>query len=136
MKLVRQSVSFFIDTFVSLAIPSLQLRLTTSLFSNLDSTLKTNTQYISIVHCSVLVLICSYILLRFCLTQIPLALCSDPSQKLVSQLHRYDRCCSVQDRFSACCQRTFNINWKGEIKLPLYLIYLAARHEDYGFVKV
>jgi hypothetical protein len=36
---------FFIDTFVSLAIPSLQLRLTTSLFSNLDSTLKTNTQY-------------------------------------------------------------------------------------------
>jgi hypothetical protein len=28
---------FFIDTFVSLAIPSLQLRLTTSLFSNLDS---------------------------------------------------------------------------------------------------
>jgi hypothetical protein len=35
---------FFIDTFVSLAIPSLQLRLTTSLFSNLDSTLKTNTQ--------------------------------------------------------------------------------------------
>jgi hypothetical protein len=33
---------FFIDTFVSLAIPSLQLRLTTSLFSNLDSKLKTN----------------------------------------------------------------------------------------------
>jgi hypothetical protein len=30
---------FFIDIFVSLAIPSLQLRLTTSLFSNLDSQL-------------------------------------------------------------------------------------------------
>jgi hypothetical protein len=28
-------IYFFIDTFVSLAIPSLQLRLTTSLFSNL-----------------------------------------------------------------------------------------------------
>jgi hypothetical protein len=52
---------FFIDTFVSLAIPSLQLRLTTSLFSNLDSKLKTNTQYLSIVQCRVLVLICSHI---------------------------------------------------------------------------
>jgi hypothetical protein len=36
---------------VSLAIPSLQLRLTTSLFSNLDSKLKTNSQYISIDQC-------------------------------------------------------------------------------------
>jgi hypothetical protein len=35
---------FFIDTFVSLAIPSLQLRLTTSLFSNLDS------QYLSMTN--------------------------------------------------------------------------------------
>jgi hypothetical protein len=34
---------FFIDTFVFLAIPSLQHRLITSLFSNLYSTLKTNT---------------------------------------------------------------------------------------------
>jgi hypothetical protein len=67
---------FFIDTFVSLAIPSLQLRLTTSLFSNLDSTLKTNNQYLSIDQCRVLVLICSHILLRSCLAQIPLALCS------------------------------------------------------------
>jgi hypothetical protein len=63
---------FFIDTFVSLAIPSLQLRLTTNLFSNLDSTLKTNTQYLSIDQCRVLVLICSHILLA----QIPLALSS------------------------------------------------------------
>jgi hypothetical protein len=38
-----------IDTFVSLAIPSLQLRLTTSLFSNLDSKLKTNILYFSIL---------------------------------------------------------------------------------------
>jgi hypothetical protein len=53
---------FFIDTFVSLAIPSLQLRLATSLFSNLDSKLKTNTQYLSIDQCRVLVLICSHIL--------------------------------------------------------------------------
>jgi hypothetical protein len=67
---------FFIDSFVSLAIPSLQLRLTTSLFSNLDSTLKTNTQYLSIVQCRVLVLICSHILLRSCLAQIPLTQCS------------------------------------------------------------
>jgi hypothetical protein len=67
---------FFIDTFVSLAIPSLQLRLITSLFSNLDSKLKTNSQYLSIDHCRVLVLICSNILLRSCLAQIPLALCS------------------------------------------------------------
>jgi hypothetical protein len=66
---------FFIDTFVSLAIPSLQLRLTTNLFPNLDSTLKTNTQYLSIDQCRVLVLICSHILLRSCLAQIPLALC-------------------------------------------------------------
>jgi hypothetical protein len=36
--------NFFIDTFVFLAIPGLQLRLTTSLFSNLDSTLETNSQ--------------------------------------------------------------------------------------------
>jgi hypothetical protein len=64
---------FFIDTFVSFAIPSLQLRLTTSLFSNLDSTLKTNTQYLSIVQCWVLVLICSHILLCSYLAQIPLA---------------------------------------------------------------
>jgi hypothetical protein len=40
---------FFIDTHVSLAIPSLQLRLTTSLFANLDSKLKTNTQSLSII---------------------------------------------------------------------------------------
>jgi hypothetical protein len=59
----------FIDTFVSLAIPSLQFRLTTSSFSNLNSTLKTNTQYLSIVQCRVLVLICSHILLRSCLAQ-------------------------------------------------------------------
>jgi hypothetical protein len=37
---------FNFDTFVSLAIPSLQLRPTTSFFPNLDSTLKTNTQYL------------------------------------------------------------------------------------------
>jgi hypothetical protein len=55
---------FFIDTFVSLASPSLQLRLATSLFSNLDSKLKTNSQYLSINQCRVLVLICSHILLR------------------------------------------------------------------------
>jgi hypothetical protein len=67
---------YFIDTFVSLAIPSLQLRLTTSLFSNLDSKLKTNSQYLSIDKCRVLVFICSHILLRSCLAQIPLALCS------------------------------------------------------------
>jgi hypothetical protein len=67
---------FFIDTFVSLAIPSLQLRLTTSLFSNLDSKLKTNSQYVSINQCRVLVLICSHILPRSYLAQIPLALCS------------------------------------------------------------
>jgi hypothetical protein len=67
---------FFIDTFVSLAIPSLQLRLTTSLFSNLDSKLKTNSQCLSIDQCRALVLICSHILLRSCLAQIPLALCS------------------------------------------------------------
>jgi hypothetical protein len=65
---------FFIDTFVSLAIPSLQLRLTTSLFSNLDSKLENNSQYLSIVQCRVLVFICSHILLRSCLAQIPLAL--------------------------------------------------------------
>jgi hypothetical protein len=69
----KNYIFFFIDTFVSLAIPSLQLRLTTSLLSNLDSTLKTNTQYLSIDQCRVLVLICSHILLR-CLAQIPLAL--------------------------------------------------------------
>jgi hypothetical protein len=69
-------LSFFFDTFVSLAIPSLQLRLTTSLFSNLYSKLKTNTQYLSIVQCRVLVLICSHILPRSCLAQIPVALCS------------------------------------------------------------
>jgi hypothetical protein len=65
---------FFIDTFVSLANPSLQLRLTTSLFSNLDSALKTNSQYLSIVQCRVLVFICSHILPRSCLAQIPLVL--------------------------------------------------------------
>jgi hypothetical protein len=37
-----ERLAFFIDTFVSLAIPSLQLRLTTSFFSNLDSKLKLN----------------------------------------------------------------------------------------------
>jgi hypothetical protein len=47
----------FFNTFVSLAIPSLQLRLTTSLFSNLDSKLKTNSQYLSIDQCRALVLI-------------------------------------------------------------------------------
>jgi hypothetical protein len=61
-----------IDTFVCLAIPSLQLRLTTALFSNLDSALKSNTQHISIDQCRVLVLICS----RSCLARIPPALCS------------------------------------------------------------
>jgi hypothetical protein len=66
----------FVDTFVSLAIPSLQLRLTTSLFSNLDSMLKTNTQYLSIVQCRVLVLICSHVLPHSCLAQIPIALFS------------------------------------------------------------
>jgi hypothetical protein len=73
------NVSFlyiFFYTCVCLAIPSLQLRLTTSLFSNLDSKLKTNSQYLSIDQCRVLVLICSHILLRSCLAQIPLALCS------------------------------------------------------------
>jgi hypothetical protein len=67
---------FFIDTFVSLAVPTLQLRLTTNLFSNLDSKLKTNSQNLSIDQCRVLVLICSHILLRSCLAQIPIALCS------------------------------------------------------------
>jgi hypothetical protein len=38
----RHPIFFIIDAFVSLAIPSLQLRLTTSLFSSLDSKLKTN----------------------------------------------------------------------------------------------
>jgi hypothetical protein len=56
-------IFFYCDTFVSLAIPSLQLRLTTSLFSNLDSKLKTNSQYLSIDQCRVLVLICSSALL-------------------------------------------------------------------------
>jgi hypothetical protein len=60
---------FFIDAFVSLAIPSLQLRLNISFFSNLDSKLKTNSQYLSIDQCRVLVLICSHILLRSCLAQ-------------------------------------------------------------------
>jgi hypothetical protein len=55
---------FFIDTFVSLAIHSLQLRLTTSLFSNLDSKPKTNSQYLSIDQCRVLVLRCK--VLRKC----------------------------------------------------------------------
>jgi hypothetical protein len=67
---------FFIDTLVSLAIPSLQHKLTTSLFSNLDSTPKTNIQYLIIVQCRVLGLICSHILLRSSLVQIRLALCS------------------------------------------------------------
>jgi hypothetical protein len=67
---------FVVDTFVSLAIHSLQRRLTTSLFSNLDSKLKTNSQYLSIDQCRVIVLICSHILLRSSLAQIPLALCS------------------------------------------------------------
>jgi hypothetical protein len=78
-RILSSRISFFIiiiDTFVSLAIPSLQLRLTTSLFSNLDSRLKTNTQYLSIDQCRALVLICSHILLRSCLAQIPLTLCS------------------------------------------------------------
>jgi hypothetical protein len=66
----------FFDTFVSLAISSLQLRLTTSLFSNLDSKLRTNSQYLAMDQCRALVLICSHILLRSCLAQIPLALCS------------------------------------------------------------
>jgi hypothetical protein len=66
----------FIDTFASLAIPSLQLRLTTSLFSNLDSKLKTNSQYLIIDQCRALVIICLHIILRSCLAQIPLALCS------------------------------------------------------------
>jgi hypothetical protein len=74
---------FILDTFVSLAIPSLQLRLTTSLFSNLDSKLKTNSQYLSIDQCRVLVLICSHILLRSCLVQIPLALCSAFSFRVI-----------------------------------------------------
>jgi hypothetical protein len=69
-------IIIFFDAFVPLAIASLQLRLTTTLFSNLDSALKTNTQHLSIVQCRVLVLICSHILLRSCLAQIPLALCS------------------------------------------------------------
>jgi hypothetical protein len=64
LPVVNNYLFFLIDTFVSFAIPSLQLRLTTSLLSNLDSTLKTNTQYLSIVQCRVLVLICSHILLR------------------------------------------------------------------------
>jgi hypothetical protein len=42
--LIFKYIFLFINTFVSFAIPSLQLRLTTSLFSNLDSKLKTNTQ--------------------------------------------------------------------------------------------
>jgi hypothetical protein len=58
------TIIFLIDTFVSPAIPSLQLRLTTSLYSSLDSKLKTNTQYLSIDQCRVLVLICSHILPR------------------------------------------------------------------------
>jgi hypothetical protein len=57
-KITFVCMCFFIDIFVSLAIPSLQLRLTTNLFSNLDSILKTNTQYLSIVQCRVLVLLC------------------------------------------------------------------------------
>jgi hypothetical protein len=47
-------IIIIIDTFVPLAIPSLQLRLTTTLFSNLDSKLKTNHQYLSIDQCRVL----------------------------------------------------------------------------------
>jgi hypothetical protein len=66
----------YIATFVSLVIPSLQLRLATSLFSNLDSKLKANSQYPSIDQCRVLVLICSHVLPRSCLAQIPPALCS------------------------------------------------------------
>jgi hypothetical protein len=50
---------FFTVTFVSFVIPSLQLWLTTSLFYNLDSTLKTNSQYLSIVQCRVLVMDCT-----------------------------------------------------------------------------
>jgi hypothetical protein len=60
---------FFIDTFVSLAIPSLQLRLTTSLFSNLDSKLKTNSQYLSIDQCRVLI--------KYCISQFNNYLCGD-----------------------------------------------------------
>jgi hypothetical protein len=67
---------FLLTPFVCLTIPSLQLKLTISLFSNLDSKLKINSQYLSIDQCRVLVLICSHILLRSCLAQIPLALCS------------------------------------------------------------
>jgi hypothetical protein len=78
----RVEIIFFIDTFVPLAIPSLQLRLTTSLFSNLDSTLKTNTQYLSIVQCRVLP-ICSHILLCSCLAQIPLTLYSAFALKML-----------------------------------------------------
>jgi hypothetical protein len=55
---VLEKQVFFIDTIVSLAIPGLQLRLTTSLFSDLDSKLRTNSQYLSIDQCRVLVLIC------------------------------------------------------------------------------
>jgi hypothetical protein len=75
-KKIKSRKIFFINTFVSPAIPSLQLRLTTSLFSNLDSKPKTNSQYLSIYQYRVQVLICSHILLFYCLAQIPLALCS------------------------------------------------------------
>jgi hypothetical protein len=57
-------LNIFFMTPLYLLIPSLQLRLITSLFSNLDSKLKTNSQYLSIDQCRVLVLICSHILLR------------------------------------------------------------------------
>jgi ABC-type microcin C transport system permease subunit YejE len=57
-------IIIIINTLVSLPIPGLQLRLTTSSFSNLDSTLKANTQYLSIEQCRVLVLICSHVLPR------------------------------------------------------------------------
>jgi hypothetical protein len=73
LRLTQPLINFFI---VSFAIPSLQLRLTTSFFSNLDSTLRTNIQYLSIVQCRDLVLVCSHILLSSCLAQILLTLCS------------------------------------------------------------
>jgi hypothetical protein len=78
---VRCEVFFFIiiDTFVSLAIPSLQLRLTTSLFSNLDSKLKTYIPYLSIDQYRVLVLICSHDIcqyLRFDQCRVLVLICS------------------------------------------------------------
>jgi hypothetical protein len=82
---------------VSLAIPSLQLRLTTSLFSNLDSKLKTNSRYLSIDQCSVLVLICSHILLRSCLVQMielkTFISIHNNDIKMISQTHFTEKSC-------------------------------------------